>query len=48
MALDFQQMQSGREVAALAKRDATDHTEVAVRSARNSEGVRDKSKQRGR
>jgi hypothetical protein len=37
MALDFQQMQSGLEVAALAKWDATDDTEVVVRSMHNGE-----------
>lgn len=31
MSLDFQQMQSGLEVAALAKWDATNDTEVVVR-----------------
>ena len=37
MALDFQQMQSGLEVAALAKWDATYDTEVVVRSTHNGE-----------
>jgi hypothetical protein len=37
MALDFHQMQSDLEVAELAKWDATDDTEVAVRSGRNGE-----------
>jgi hypothetical protein len=45
MALDFQQMQSGLEVAALAKFEATDDTEVVVRDTRRSlrEGRRDKA-----
>jgi hypothetical protein len=37
MALDFQQMQSGLEIAALAKFDATDDTEVVVRGMHNGE-----------
>lgn len=37
MALDFQQMQSGLEVAALAKWDATDDTEVVMRGTHNGE-----------
>jgi hypothetical protein len=37
MALDFQQLQSGLEVAVLAKWDATDDTEVGVRGTRNGE-----------
>lgn len=40
MALDFQQMQSGLEVAALAKWDATDDTEVVVRGTHNGERTR--------
>jgi hypothetical protein len=37
MALDFQQMQSGLEVAALAKWDAADDTEVVVHGTHNGE-----------
>jgi hypothetical protein len=37
MALDFQHLQSGLEVAALAKFDATDDTEVVVRGTHNGE-----------
>jgi hypothetical protein len=37
MALDFQQVQSGLEIAALAKFDATDDTEVVVRGTHHGE-----------
>lgn len=37
MALDFQQLQSGLEVVALANWDATDDTEVVVRGTHNGE-----------
>jgi hypothetical protein len=37
MALDFQQVQSSLEIAALAKFDATDDTEVVVRGTHHGE-----------
>ncbi len=37
MALDFQQVQSGLEIAARAKFDATDDTEVVVRGTHHGE-----------
>ena len=37
MALDFQHLQSGLEIAALAKFDATDDTEVVVRGTHHGQ-----------